>query len=391
MRVDRTSEGEVRRFVPLAARHVAVREGEGWRVERHGPDSGRDRLVTAWEVVASLPQQHGAAADMARSFLAVGGPTVVFEVRDGAVRQAVAAKVVPYRVKPILALQPLTPGTAPADLDEAHPLLSRALALSGTGYGWDHPAYREACAAMGLDPDHGRPRYRAPYAALAAELEGWAAHAFGSGVSAVSPAGEANAVAFDLLDLMRADRLPDPALLDRVRERIVRADPGLMPRFPEMERLANSEDLLADGVRYAEAPCAAVDFLPSRWGSGYSASIYGCTSTREPDGWPEDRYADLCGLAVEPDAEDLWRSAWLRTAVRRLREGGVHLLGPREAARYLAGDEAAYWVCWHGGTMRWRDAVREPTDAERARWRTTPPDLPLDRLVRGAGPERRRA
>ena len=47
-----------------------------------------------------------------------------------------------------------------------------------------------------------------------------------------SPRDEAKLAVFDLLDLMRADRLPDPGLLDRLRRRWVRVDPGYVLESP---------------------------------------------------------------------------------------------------------------------------------------------------------------
>ena len=140
------------------------------------------------------------------------------------------------------------------------------------------------------------------------------------GPAASSPAYDTKVAAFDLLDLMRADRPGDPALLDALRRRWVRVDPGRMPRYGHLERLIETEALLHGAEWKATRMLGAgVDFLPSRYGAGYSASIYGFYGHHEADGWVPIDCDYLRGLAIEPDEEALREQTWLRVVVRRLR------------------------------------------------------------------------
>ncbi len=111
-------------------------------------------------------------------------------------------------------------------------------------YHWDAPFYRQTCAAMDLDPDEGRPRYRPRHAEIAGELERWVCEVFADRATPLSPRDEAKNAALDLLDLMRADQRPDRKLLRQLRRRWVRVDPGYMPRFGELDELMNSGALL---------------------------------------------------------------------------------------------------------------------------------------------------
>lgn len=372
-----TDEKAPRRLKPLGARHVATRVADRWQIERVGAGEGRDRLVTVAECGGSLPNRR--RGEIVDGFLACGGAMAAFELHQGGTRKALGAKVIPYRATPVLVVQPLTADTDRHEFSRAHPVLARKEGL--VRYHWDTPPYREICAEVGVDPDEGRPRYRAPYDGIAGDLERWVGEASTGNAALSSPRGEAEAAAFDVLDLVRADRLPDPELLDRLRRRWVRVDPGCMPRFGELDQLVNSEALLADGAASTHMPLAAVDFLPSRFGSGCCASVYGFHGTHEPDGWVAEDHAGLLGVAVEPDGDALREQAWLRTVVRRLRGQGVLFLTCTEARAYLAGNEASYWV-WRGaGTFKWRDEVRAPSIAERVGWRVLPPDLPLDRAL----------
>ena len=358
---------------PLGARHVATRGPDGWRIERVGPGGLDDHPPTAADYAASLPSWP--RDDLVEPFLACGGTMAAFERREDGLRKALGVRVIPYRTQPVLVAQPLTADTDRREFAEVYPILARCEGLSR--YHWDTPLYRELCVAMGLHPDERRPRYRPRYRGLAGELERWLGDVYTDRAAPFSPRDEAKLAAFDLLDLMRADRLPDPGLLDRLRRRWVRVDPGYVPRFGELERLVESDELLAGETAAGGMPVTAVEFLPSRHGAGYRASIYGFYGAHEPDGWVARDYAGLRGIALEPDADALRERTWLRTVVRRLREQGVLFLTPARAEAYLGSDEAAYWAWREGGPAKRR--VRSPSSIERMLWRVLPPDMPLDR------------
>ncbi len=198
--------------------------------------------MTAAEYVAGLP--HRRPEEELRPYLACPGAMAVFELRRDGARQALGVKVIPYRTTPTLYAEPLTADTQRRPFCDVFPVLARKEPL--VRYSWDTPPYRQLCAEMGLDPDQGRPHHHNAYAEIAGELERWLGEVFTDGAAGGSPAGEAKMAAFDLLDLMRADRPCDPALLDALRRHWVRVDPGYLPRFGELEELVHS-DALVDG------------------------------------------------------------------------------------------------------------------------------------------------
>ena len=165
-----------------------------------------------------------------------------FELRESGLRQAVGAKVIPFRTTPVLVIQRLTDDADVHEVSEVFPVFARIRRLSR--HHWDTPSFREICAEMGLDPDEGRPRFRPRFEEIAGELERWVGEVFSDGARLFSPRDEAKDAALDLLDLMRADQRPDPGLLRQLRRRWVRVDPGYMPRFGELDRLVNSDALL---------------------------------------------------------------------------------------------------------------------------------------------------
>ncbi|MDQ2802860.1 MAG: hypothetical protein M3Y41_09305 [Pseudomonadota bacterium] len=240
-------EPEPRRVEPLGARHVATWGPDGSHLARTAPGEGHDRLMTAAEYVAGLPDRR--PTEEIDAFLASGGTMATFELRRGGARRALGVKVIPYRTSakvrvfidalvahppgphkhtwsdetfymldgqittPVLFGEPLTADTCRIAFSEVYAVLARQRDLSR--FSWETPAFREVCAEIGLDPDERRPRYRSEYAELAGTLEHWIGDVFTDDARATSPFWEAKIAAFELLDLMRADRPRDPALLDR--------------------------------------------------------------------------------------------------------------------------------------------------------------------------------
>jgi len=185
------------------------------------------------------------------------------------------------------------------------------------------------------------------------------------------------------------------------RPRPPRPLPGLLgrhgPRPPaprwELIELVNSDELLdtagldAGVVRPREMPATGLTFLPSRHGSGYTATISGYWGQHEPDGWVPEGYGDLRGIAIEPDRDALAGQAWLRAVVRRLRGQGVLFLSMAKARAYLAGNEAAYWT-WRAGGTPLSMFVRRAAPWQRLLWRVLPRDRELA-ARRGAEPHDR--
>ena len=196
--------------------------------------------MTAAEYVAGLPGRR--PEEELGTYLASSGTMAVFELRRDGTRQALGIKVIPYRTTPTIYAEPLTVETTRRAFCDAFPVLARKEPL--VRYSWDTPSYRQLCAEMGLDPDEGRPRYRNAYAEIAGELEHWLGEVFTDGAAASSPAHDSKVAIFDVLDLMRADRPCDPTLLDALRRRWVRVDPGYLPRFGELDELVHSDALV---------------------------------------------------------------------------------------------------------------------------------------------------
>lgn len=369
------------KFLGLRQVAVWVSDTESWLVNQASAGAKADRLMTAHEYMGRLVDR--SRKEMLDTFLADGGTMAVFEAERDGRRKAVGAKVVRFRTLPILMTYPLTEDTHERELFDAHPLLARI--HEGIGdYHWDTPAFRETCFAMQIPPDEVRPVFRAPYAELASALLAGCAGRFGKEeMTEEAPIGQTTAIIYDLLDLMREDLRPNPSLLNRVREHWPKMALDRLPHAEDLTRLVHSDELL----RISEAQHRAndgigmqgtsIDFLPSRHGGGYSATISGFWGEYDAEGWVAGAYDDLHGVAVEPEPERLEASAWLRVVRRRLPEQGVIFI-PRDKVRSYLDTEGAYWIERHGGTGKWHQA-RKPSFGERMLWRLKPPPMPLDR------------
>jgi hypothetical protein len=96
-------------------------------------------------------------------------------------------------------------------------------------------------------------------------------------------------------------------------------------------------------------PFAAIEFLPSAFGPGHRVSIYGYRDNYDPvDGWVDEGYYHLAGVARLPAAADCSDQDWQATVVDRLRQNGVVFLGETGAEAYLK-TEGRYWIATFGG------------------------------------------
>ena len=328
-----------------------------------------------------------ARQELVAFFLEGADKVALFETVWDTQRKAIAVKVVAFRTLPVFVTQAMTADTRFEELAAAHALLSQ---INTCGpYHWDTPVYQAMCAEMGLDPDQHRPRFRPPYEALAEALLHAAAADFGQAAAEGRAMRQSTETMLDVLDLMRADRRPDPSVLGYLRKHWREIDPADLPRGREIARLVFSDELLRVEARSKAdtvgIPLATIDFLPSRYGAGCCVSIYGFHGAHEADGW-NPRYGDaLRGIAVEPGAEALASSAWLGVVYRRLAGQGVVFIPPRRVKDYLD-TEGVYWIDRWGGTQVWRQA-RTPGFGERLLWRLKRPPLLVDRELarRGTG------
>ena len=375
---------------PLAARFTAIwqQDCSGWTVQRHDPPA---EPVSADAFMDSLPTR--SPSPTLDSFLGQRSPMAVFELDCDGQRKAVGLKLMSVCSSPVMVRQALTVGTELRELDRLHPVLQRLDRLAT--FHWGSAAFLDLCAVMGLDPEKARPRFRTPFRDVAEELMRWSCTVtLGANPSWESPRGKTKQAVSMALEMMRADAFPGPGHLDKLRDCWASMDRSLLPHADELDELVQSDALLdtagldAGVVRPRELPVAGVGFLPSRHGAGFTATITGYWGRHEPDGWVPEGSGGLRGIAVEPDREALWKHAWLRTAVRRLRGQDVLFLSPVEARAYLAGNEAAYWT-WRAGAAPSSFFERRPARWQRLLWRVLPPRLPRDRELaarRGAEP-----
>lgn len=369
------------RLKEVGLRQVAVwvSDTESWMVAQASAGAKADRLETADHYIAGLVDRSRQA--LVDSFMTVDGKVALFETERDNQRKSIGVKVIPFRTLPVMATQILTADTSFRELADAHPLLDRMTTLGQ--YHWDTSSFRALCADMALDPDQGRPLFRAPYEELTEALLRGAAERFNEEPQDFHPLGLTTEIMLDVLDLMRADLRPNPSLLDRARRRWTEIDPARLHQGREVARLVFSDELLRVSAyqQFANEQIgmqfATIDFLPSRHGAGYCASIYGFYGEYEADGWVSGPYDDLHGIAVEPDAEALDSSAWLRVVRCRLAEQGIIFI-PQNKVRDYLNTEGAYWIDRWGGTHRWRQA-RTPSLGERLLWRLKPPPLLVDR------------
>lgn len=321
-------------------------------------------------------------------FVGGEGSMAVFEARRGWPRQVVGVKVLPFRSTTTLVAWPLTRDTTVEQVAEAHPVLALVGKLGN--YHWDTPAYRDACVAMSLPPDEGRPIFRARYKALADALM----VEQGTRPLADERYLPVAAVLVDLLDLMREDLRPNPVVLDRVMRSWPEVASDGVPFAEEITTLLGSDELLRidkspPRSRHGfERPKAWIEFLPSRYGVGFLSSISGCHGVCDLDGWVAPDYGSLHGLAVEPHPDELVLSSWLRAVRRRLQQQGVLFIQREDVQAYLD-SEGYYWFARHGGAShhRWANRVRTPTASELLSWSLVQPPLPMDWRLTLAQPD----
>lgn len=282
-----------------------------------------------------------------------------------------------------------TPATKYRDVAEAHPQLKDVLALHS--YHWDTPAYRGLCYVLGLDPDCGRPVFRSLYEESAKRLLQAANTRFTEKPAERHANGKTTETMLHILDLMRADLRPDPSMLDNARRNWPDIDEAALPDADELKRLVFGDALLDISAEQHRSngplpymTIASIQFLPSRFGTGFRASLYGHHGDYASDGWVDGDYGSLRGIAMEPDPADLEASSWLKVVRRRLGMQGVIFL-PRSQLQHYLDTEGVFWL---GNLPRsaFRLEMRAVSWFERSLWRLKRPPLPLDdRLAAKAG------
>lgn len=391
-----------------------VPEEDRWVISRIAESARSDAAGVAAAYTTALVGE--SRREMVDSFWGSGGKAYALfkNIRDG--ERTVAVKVIPWRCLPVLVSMAITADTDAKEIARQHPALARIHEMRG--YHWETAEYRRMCVDLGLDPDEGRPVFRPEYKYLGDELMEWAGSHFGDSEEPwenepddppewandpMRPRYEphvrrmmALSAVCDFVDLLREDVVPTPALVDDIRRKFSHFPEGMLPMDAKLRAVAHGEDLLDIGRearRNGTQPstrdeggmgsAAAIELLPSRYGTGGTTFVRSDEADGDEDGWPKHWYAHLRGVAVEPSAEALARSSWLEIAVRKLRAQGVLFLPEAQVQEYLD-TEGTYWVHGNGASYcPLKRPIREPSWGERMMWRLKAPPLPIDReLVR---------
>jgi len=244
------------------------------------------------------------------------------------------------------------------------PLVRAVFDVIGSRYHWETPAYRDICAALGLDPDYQRPTF-APAddefgQALLIAVNTWDSQSYGPGQHSLN-------FLLDAIDVLRDDK-PKPAqLYDDVMAALVGLDDWPDAQLPKWA--TQNGDLVRElrcaferidlfDLDYSCSSCS-VEFLPSLSGPGYRGTVHGGGSPRSADFL--SAYRHLSGVAAMPGGRSMMhkygvfdqqgmqtRSLDLLVA-SFLRQHGVLMLSAEQADAYRNSPEAAFWREYHSG------------------------------------------
>ncbi|MFC0389654.1 hypothetical protein [Muricoccus vinaceus] len=331
--------------------------------------------------------------------------------------RVVAVKVIPYRCKPTLVTMPTTPDTDQWQMASEHPQLAQIQDMRG--YHWETPEYRKLCVDLNLDPDEGRPVFRASYEELGERLVVWIADHFDSskpwGDEPAEPPEWADvwdrpryephtrrmagiSALCDFVDLLLDDADLYAAEIDALRRKFSYFPLGFLPWDAELRSMLAGDEFLEVGRQARGSGGGArrdhnrlgsaveVEFLPSRYGTGHRcvfSTSYADWEDPDEDGWPARNYSDVRGVAVLPTDETIKESAWLSIVMDRLRRQGVLFLPESEVQKYL-NTEGTFWVHQdHSGYFPLKRPIRKPSLGEQMLWKVKRPYMPIDReLVR---------
>lgn len=312
-----------------------------------------------------------------RAFLSSGAPQLIeFQIAGVG---SVGLKMIPFRSIPTFCWIPLKAsesGVERLDLQrfvDQFPMFQQAYAL--TGFHWKNSEYLRICEQLGIDSQWQAPEFLAEYEALGWSLLDWEA---ANRVKLFDPDGcDARSFIFDVLAVIRKDPYRETEVLPiEVKTLFKKIKPLLVkcgvPDLAAIEQVLSDKEKAA-GQRNSSSCKALITFLPSHFGRGFTASIFGEVDDVNPDGWRPGAYRSLAGVAQLPDKIDAWTS----TVVERLkRENGVIFL-PRETAEQYLETEGRYWRFHHGDLFN-------ATNFERFLWRVKPPKTPTSDYARQA-------
>lgn len=313
--------------------------------------------------------------DLRASYLMSGTPQMVEYRIEGV--GSMGVKMIPFRSTPVLVTFLISGNDQTGDrgktFREQFPIIDRIHKF--TDYHWKTPEYLEICKILGIDAHYHEPIFHQDYSKMGWDLLEWD----------ISNTDKKNNIefhtvrnfVFDMLDLLRVDEhrgnIAPPELARELKRERELLDTFAVPHVDRILHACEQPECL--GIRNANSIVATgIQFLPSSYGYGYLASIYGWYGNHEPDGWIKGQYDRVKGVAVLPSAEELEANPWTATVVRRLRENGVLFLTKEQAAVYEMG-EGEYW--------RWRSCRALDVGVTKyVLWNLKPPATPInDRAV----------
>ena len=241
-------------------------------------------------------------------------------------------------------------------------------------YGWETPIFRKFCIEFDINPDQGRPTFGPQYQVVGEALVAWAQENHTRYGHRDVPQATVTDIKFlvnQIVDLMRNDlsrspRLSAYALLDDVRRIEDFWEPLGVPYLEEVKAiLANPPQ----GHLEPGGNSEHIEFLPSQFGSGYTATLTSMPNTASGDGWCDDHYGDMGGIAIEPNNG----RSWTKVVVDHLRDQGVVFLSGDQIEAYRNG-EGVYW--------EWRHGLRNDIGIMRGTlWEMKKPPTPLSDLA----------
>ena len=293
-----------------------------------------------------------------------GNPAALVKDDNGKIYEV---QVVPFRSQTILQIFDPEQDGGFFNLSSARggsTMLDRVFAVMDSSYDWEAPHYRQLCEELELNPDYRRPQFREEHLPLIDELE--QKIAWGQGGNAM----RLNELIFDLIDLLRIDIFPE--FYDYERSKATLESWSF--KVPKSLFLNAFEQVDVDRISSSKPIFTSVTFLPSWEGTGFNSSIslYGVSDVAQ-DGWHNQDYGDLTGVALMPSRLDRAMS----TVVSRLEQQGVTFLSFDEARAYMD-TEGAYWASiqgWHNCPPDLQPYI--PSRTEKAKWMLKKPPLPL--------------
>lgn len=288
-------------------------------------------------------------------FLTYGSPNPhLFEI-DGSGQLAV--NLIPFRSMPILFsnVTTLEKGIERkeflSEAKELFPILRRIFELERSKYNWNSHDYRELCNELNINPDYNRPEFAIRHRHFAEDLiEVLITN------STLDRDTSFHNFLMNVIDYLRIDdgyveRVSRYNLLHELERFTERLGKGLYPDYNLIKDFLDNPP-----NHYKEDSClgAIIEVLPCPVHSGHKYIASTSLSDSDRDGFPNNLYREIKGIAVLPESTHPWTS----TVVKKLKAKGVMFLTDKELDNYKEREEP-YW-CWkHGiaGNYSYHDSM----------------------------------